>query len=306
MINSNSWIKYFLIGLIAGTLVTLAGGAAKRGFLFKCYEKMDSLLAGRDFTVSLPKKIFRTKHGEDFSKSIEVKNGGSFGPDGFLTFELYRGGTFSIPGNGWAEQKSNSYRDSAFIRSTAPLPDTYKISVVVGGIDYGLENIAGLPPDPEYPEGPQNENGCYLLAITDELPAGHHTNTWWHQHRKAVIDVDNNVWGHGMPNPVFMVYFDRANKLHSLDAGTGKWTDQWLSAFNYNPQDWYKVEIEKTNRQFILSLYNEKGRLLKRGSVNLPDVWQEDSSGHDYLVVGDPHENYYQGSMKIRAIAVVY
>ena len=242
---------------------------------------------------------------EDFSKPVKAVSGKSFGTEGQLTFELYRNGTFLIDGkSGYARQKSDSYRDSATIRSTQALPETYKISVVVGDIDYGLENISGLPQDPEYTEGPRNENGCYLIAITDTPPTGHHTNTWWHQHRKMVIDIDNNVWGHGMPNPVFMVYFDRDNKLVSYNGADNEWQKDWMKAVTYEPGQWYRVEIEKTKNQYIMSVRSDAGKLLKSASVDFKKIWNADEQHKDYFVIGDPHENYYQGSMKIKEIAV--
>jgi len=242
---------------------------------------------------------------EDFSKPITAANSKMFGDKGQLTFELYRDGTFIIDGgSGFAWQKSDSYRDAAIIRSTNPLPGTYKISAIVGGIDYDLSVIEGLPQDTEYAEGPQNENGCYLLAITDEAPLGHHTNDWWHEHRKVCIDVDNNVWGSGMPNPVFMVYFDKANKLMAFNGEKSQWEPRWDKAVTYNQSKWYKIEIEKTRREFIMSIYDEVGNLLRRGRVDLKDIWHEDGRHPDYLVIGDPHENYYQGSMKIKSITM--
>ncbi len=240
---------------------------------------------------------------EDFSKPITAINGRSFGKSGQLTFELYRGGTFVIDGrSGFAWQKSNHYGDVALIRSTEALPKTYKIRVIMGEIDYDLDRIAGLPQDPEYPQGPQNENGCYLLAITDENPSGHHPNLWWHEHRKLVIDVDNNVWGNGMPHPIFMVYFNQNNDLVAFDGLTQEWQTEWDKAVTYAPKAWYQIEVEKTDTQFILGIYDERGKLLQQGKVELTDIWHEDESHQDYFVVGDPHENYYQGSMKIESI----
>ena len=242
---------------------------------------------------------------EDFSKPMMAKAPESFGKYKQLTFELHRAGTFLIDGkSGYAWQKSESYLDSAFIRSTHELPKTYKISVTVGDIGYDLENIRGLANDPNYPEGPKNENGCYLLAITDEMPAGHHTNIWWHQHRKVVIDVDNNVWGHGMPHPIFMVYFDRDNQLVSFDGDNDQWQPEWKNAVTYESNQWYSVEVEKTHDEFILRVYDRNGRLLKSASADLKNIWHEDGSHPDYFVVGDPHENYYQGSVKIRSISM--
>jgi hypothetical protein len=242
---------------------------------------------------------------ENFSESIDVLNENTFGKSGQLTFQLYRGGAFIIDGeSGYAWQKSNNYGDVAIIRSTKPLPKTYKLQVVVGDIDYGLDKLIGLQNDPVYSEGPLNENGVYLLSITDEEPSGHHTNDWWHQHRKVVIDVDNNIWGSGMPNPIFMVYFDKENKLVAFNTKEDQWQYKWDKAVTYERGKWYVVEIEKTLESFILCIYDSQGKLLSGGIVPLDRIWHEDGKHPDYLVIGDPHENYYQGSMKIKSISM--
>lgn len=252
-------------------------------------------------------KSMKTTVTETFSKSLAVHNGAAFGPQNQFTFSLDQNGTFEIDGaSGLAWQKSASYKDSAIIRSTKPLPKTYKITAIVGGINYGLENIAGLPRDHEFPEGPPNENGCYLLSITDEVPNLPHTNIWWHQHRKLVIDVDNNVWGHGMPNPIFMVYFDKSNKLNAFSGEINAWQGQWLQAVTYDKDAFYKVEIERTLKEYILRISTEEGKLLKEGRVALDQVWHADKYYEDYLVIGEPHANYYQGSFKIKEITLQY
>ena len=258
-------------------------------------ENLDRLIEGSKIEIT-----------EDFTKATSAVNGKKFGSDGQLTFELFRNGTFNIDGkSGFAWQVSESYRDSAIIRSTEALPKTYKISVVLGEIDYGLERIEGLPQDPDYSEGPQNENGVYLLAITDELPSGHHTNDWWHQHRKVVIDVDNNIWGSGMPNPIFMIYLNKDNKLVCLDGQENHWVGKWRKGITYDSKAWYKVEIEKTNDSFILRVFDSNGKMLKGGIVPLEYVWHADGNYPEYFVIGDPHENYYQGSMKIKSISII-
>jgi hypothetical protein len=300
-------IIFFFIGLVLGVGVVAFSwdGLRKTARGLKDFNFTEAGLKGwnqvRQWTT-MRRKVF-----EDFSKPVKAVSGKAFGKEDQLTFELFRNGTFLIDGkSGYAWQRSDSYRDSAIIRSTNPLPETYKISVVVGGIDYGLENISGLPPDPEYKEGPQNENGCYFLTITDPPPTGHHTNTWWHQHRKVVVDVDNNVWGHGMPNPVFLVYFDKENKLVSYDGEENAWQKEWKKAVTYEPGQWYRVEIEKTKRQYIMTIRSESGQLLKTASVDLKKVWRVDEPHKDYFAIGDPHENYYQGSMKIKSITLYF
>ena len=300
-------VIFFLIGLALGIGIVVFSWNG----LHKTAQKLKDVNfteMGKNTLINMRQLTHKKRQViENFSKPIKAVSGKSFGKDGQLTFELYRNGTFVIDGkSGYAWQKSASYRDSAIIRSTKALPKTYKISVVVGGIDYGLENISGLPQDPEYTEGPQNENGSYLIAITDTPPIGHHTNTWWHQHRKVAIDVDNNVWGHGMPNPVFMVYFDRENKLVSYDGSANEWQKEWMEAVTYEPGRWYRVEIEKTKRQYIMSVRTDAGQLLKSASVGLKKIWNADEYHKDYFAVGDPHENYYQGSMKIKEISMRY
>jgi hypothetical protein len=218
--------------------------------------------------------------------------------------ELFRGGTFIIEGSGTAWQLSESYRDSAIIRSTRPLPRTYTIRVVVGAIDYELEHVRRLPRDPAYAEGPETQNGCYLLTITDTAPTEHYMNDWWHRHRKVVIDVDNNVWGSGMPHPIFMVYFDDQNKLVSWDGRKVGWEQAWRKGVEYRPDAWYVVDIQRTDTKYTLSVSDEAGTLLARGSVLLGDVWHATDGSPDYFALGDPHENYYQGSMKVRSISL--
>jgi hypothetical protein len=248
---------------------------------------------------------FQHKYVETFSSPLVPVSGAAFGPQNQFTFSMGAHGTFVIDGkSGLAWEKSDSYRDSAFIRSTHALPKTYKISAVVGDIDYGLEKIDGLDSDPDFPEGPQNENGCYLLTITDTRPDAPHTNIWWHQHRKLVIDVDNNVWGHGMPNPIFMVYFDKGNSLTAYDGNQNTWAKAWEKAVTYREKTFYKVEVEKTADEFILRIFSQEGRLLKEGRVGLDKVWHEDAYHEDYFAIGDPHANYYQGSMKIKQITL--
>jgi hypothetical protein len=160
--------------------------------------------------------------------------------------------------------------------------------------------------DPNYPEGPLNENGFYMLAITDVLPTAPHTNLWWHEHRKVVIDVDNNIWGNGMPNPVFMVYFDTNNNLSSYDGSQNQWVDQWTNAIMYQPNSYYRIEIEKTLQEFIFRAFTESNQLLKEATIALSNVWHAGGAYPEYFVIGEPHENYYQGSMKIKEISMTY
>lgn len=256
--------------------------------------------------LSVTKIFHKQKVIERFAEKMKAQNNKSFGLNNQLIFELHRNGSFLIEGDGIAWQKSDSYRDSGFIRSKDSLPSTYKVSVVLGNIDYGLDKLKGLKNDPDYAEGPLNENGVYLLAITDELPQAPHTNDWWHLHRKVAIDVDNNIWGYGKKNPVFMVYFDKNNGLNAYEGENNQWKNEWNSAIEYEEGKYYRVEIEKTKKEFILRIYSENNMKLKEAHISLEEIWNEDEFHKDYFVIGDPHENYYQGSMKIKEIIVQF
>ena len=308
-INNNLIVRAKKLLKLNGLINTLSDYTKKPQDLLKRRREIGDMIEKLNGIIN-GKKISESKDAstviEDFSKPITAGAGKSFGKDGAFTFELFREGTFIIDGNSnYAWQKSDSYRDSAFIRSTHALPETYKVSATVGDIDYDLSNIEGLSNDPEYKEGPRNENGVYLLAVTDKAPIGHHTNDWWHKHRKVVIDVDNNIWGAGMPHPIFMVYFDKDNDLVSYNGAMEKWQHKWLSAVHYELNKWYKVEIEKTKKEYIMRIYDEKGVLLKEAGVDISDVWHGDSRYPDYFVIGDPHENYYQGSFKIKSLSLL-
>jgi hypothetical protein len=131
-----------------------------------------------------------------------------------------------------------------------------------------------------------------LLTITDKIPNAPHTNVWWHQHRKLVIDVDNNIWGHGMPNPIFMVYFDKNNTLVSYDGKQIIWQSEWMSAVHYQANTFYRIELEKTLQEFIFRVFTENNQLLKEARIALSQIWHKDAQ--EYFAIGDLHENYYQ------------
>ncbi|MFC1510628.1 hypothetical protein ACFL49_03105, partial [Candidatus Omnitrophota bacterium] len=236
---------------------------------------------------------------------LDVIDGNNFGPKGVFTFELFRGGTFSIDAKqGILTGESSHYGDVSLIRSTYSLPSEYKIRVQVGDIDFGLEHLVGLKKDVKYHEGPLNENGCYLIAITDQRPDDHYTNDWWHRHRKLVIDVDNNAWGYGMPNPIFMVYFDRDNKLMAFDGDRLEWVREWEKGFEYERKSWYYVELEKKHGKYTYRILDEGENLLRESQVNVDEVWHTEEQYPEYFVIGDPHENYYQGSFKLKLVSI--
>lgn len=269
--------------------------------LIACFCAIGIFFMNGAFLVSSLSQEFEVS----FDQELDVTDGAAFGPGGHFTFELYRGGSFVIDTKkGEASQISNHYGDVALIRSTDTLPAEYIIRVKIGEIDYGLDHLLGLSNDPLYREGPLNENGCYLIAITDQPPTEHYTNDWWHQHRKLVIDVDNNVWGHGAPNPIFMAYFDRNNQLLTFDGDRLEWVSQWTAGVRYEENQWYTVELQKTKEEYFYRIFDHEENLLRESRVFVDEVWHADEKYSEYFVIGDPHENYYQGSFKIKNISM--
>ena len=129
MLNKNKdKLIIFLIGFCIGIFLAVAGGGVlKKAAKFLKVPKHLTAIRNKFPSISLGS---RGEVREDFTKSTLAVNGKSFGKNNQLTFELFRNGTFVIDGeSGHAWQKSKSYRDSAFIRSTNPLSKTYKIMV---------------------------------------------------------------------------------------------------------------------------------------------------------------------------------
>ena len=90
----------------------------------------------------------------------------------------------------------------------------------------------------------------------------------------------------------------------AFNGETKEWQTKWTQGLTYQPKAWYQVEVEKTQMQYIFRVLDEQGNILQEAAVDLTDVWHADSNHPDYVVLGDPHENYYQGSMKIKEITI--
>ena len=140
---SNKKMKLFIIGFLIGAAV--AGAAGLLIVKVSGFSKIETVIK---IVKASTQGMFAKKDGTykqvtiKFDEPMTAAPGKSFGKYNQLTFELFREGAFLIDGkSGYAHQKSGSYRDSAIIRSTEPLPTTYKISVVVGEIYYPFVNI---------------------------------------------------------------------------------------------------------------------------------------------------------------------
>ena len=236
---------------------------------------------------------------DNFTTSRTFSDGLSFGKCNALTVETAGSPTLSVVDNSYLLASSNDIPDGFIIRTTNPLPATYKVTVDMGDIDFDLLNPSDF------------ENGVYLPTIT-AVAGAPTTNDWWHSNRKVHIDVDNNIWGSGGEHPVFIGYYDPssltepdpANGQLVYDNATHAWIEintSWASAFNYAPNTWYTFEIEKTPTTYFFRIYDAFSRvLLREASIPIADV----RSGDDFLAIGDPHTNYYQGSIKIANLRI--
>ncbi len=226
----------------------------------------------------------------DFNAPLVLANGTTFGMCDLLTMETAGTPNLTVTGDGYLLAQSPSKTDGFVIRSTAPLPATYRISVDVGNIEFDLLNKT------------DEENGLYFIAISDE-PGKPAQNNWWHAHRKIVLDTDNNMWNSGGKHPVFFGYYNSSDDIRFYDSHSNSWVNDWNAALNYESDTWYTFELEKTNAEYIYRVYERDiNNLLIQASIPLSSV--KGKSAPDYLAIGDPHTNYYAGSAAIDNIRI--
>lgn len=214
-----------------------------------------------------------------------------FGADGWLTAESYTrdrttsfDGLVSVvadpaePSNKVLHISSPAHTDATVIRSSAPLPSRYRVSLRVGFAAFG-DGSPGLngyatgqeTAEPWWPDSAVTQNGFYELAILDALPRPHN-NTWIHHHRKVVFDSDNNVppwmeifdgqrWLQSGERPVMMFAVDgrgpdsaRSGKPFLAWSG-GAWQQDAIRAVDsYLPDEWYGVSIERVDATFTMTI----------------------------------------------------
>jgi hypothetical protein len=184
-------------------------------------------------------------------------------------------------------------------------------------------------------------NGFYWLAILDRPPMPHN-NIWLHHHRKFVIDSWNrrnfnytvNVFaldGKSGTHPAFGKEF-----ISYID-------NQWQNISNvpvdfYLPHQWYTVTFTRTALFYEFSI---KGRFKNAGQKIYTDridirkncvfhynqtqdeldpscvdntvqrflgntfiTWPKDSAYPEYFMLGEPHINYYEGSVLVDDITL--
>jgi hypothetical protein len=220
---------------------------------------------------------------------------------------------------------SPSHTDGLVIRSTDELPERYRVCLRVGyaafgdGKPGGLNGYAGGETDEPWSHGDATlENGFYWLTILDATPRPHN-NVWIHHHRKVVIDSDNNkeawtnIWeGKGWvadgQHPIMMFGVDKDG---SDDPDTGRpflsWSNGALQPVGtiravdaYKDNTWYSACIERNEQGFVLTVSGDfkwGGQQTYVGTIPVSSVYQAGAGVPDFFMFGDPHNNYYRGSV---------
>ncbi|MEM1142960.1 MAG: hypothetical protein AAGI88_10280 [Pseudomonadota bacterium] len=182
----------------------------------------------------------------------------------------------------------------------------------------------------------RNHNGVYWAAIMDTAPQPNN-NIWSHHHRKFFIDTWNypgrmfgvtiaGVLGKSRTDP-------NTGKSFVAHDGTD-WNDYSVTpGLFYVPERWYRVIVERRRGDFRFSVNGElkdvgyatvEGQLnaeekclyhynrsaseldescLVGDSLQIGDktilIWPSGSAYADYFMLGDPHINFYEGSVLV-------
>jgi hypothetical protein len=229
------------------------------------------------------------------------------------------------PNNHVLKVSSPQHTDGMVVRPTVPLPARYRVCLKVGyasfgdGKPTGLNGYLGGETDGPWSNGDASlENGFYWLTILDATPRPHN-NLWIHHHRKVVIDSDNNkdswtnIWeGNGWvadgQHPIMMFGVD---KTGDDEDSTGRpflsWSHGALQPSGairavdaYKDNTWYNACIERNPVSFVLTVSGDfkwGGQQTYVGTIPLSLVYAAEPGIPDFFMFGDPHNNYYRGSV---------
>ncbi len=228
------------------------------------------------------------------------------------------------PANHVLRVASPKSTDGLVIRSTAKLPDRYRVCVRAGYASFGdgksaRNGYAGNETSAPWGNDPSSsENGFYWLTILDATPRPHN-NIWIHHHRKVCIDSDNNtdawtnIWeGHSWvadgQHPIMMFGLDKDSDDHGL---TGRsflsWSNGALQPSGeiravdaYKDSTWYTACIERNPANFVLSISGDfkfGGQQTYIATIPVKLVYAAEPGVPDFFMFGDPHNNYYRGSV---------
>jgi len=222
---------------------------------------------------------------------------------------------------------SPEHTDATVVRSTNALPKKYRVCVKVGFASFGdgkpgarsLNGYAGGETDEPWSNGDATlENGFYWLTILDTTPRPHN-NLWIHHHRKVTIDSDNNkeswtnIWeGKGWvadgQHPVMMFGVDKeGNDEDSTGRPFLSWSKGALQPSGairavdaYKDNTWYTACIERNEDAFVLTTSGDfkwGGQQTYVATIPARRVYAASEGDPDYFMFGDPHTNYYRGTV---------
>ena len=229
------------------------------------------------------------------------------------------------PNNHVLKLASPKHTDAVVIRPTNPLPPRYRVCLKVGfaafgdGEPGGLNGYAGGETDEPWSNGDATlENGFYWLTILDATPRPHN-NVWIHHHRKVTIDSDNNKeawtniwegksWIADGQHPVMMFGVDKnGNDEDSTGRPFLSWSHGALqppgairAADAYKDKTWYTACIERNETNFVLTTSGDfkwGGQQTYVATIPLSSVYATADGIPDFFMFGDPHNNYYRGSI---------
>ena len=229
------------------------------------------------------------------------------------------------PTNHVLKVSSPLHTDGLVIRNTRPLPPSYRVCVNVGFASFGDGKRNGLNgylggehATPWLDDDSSAENGFYWLTILDSTPRPHN-NIWIHHHRKVVIDSDNNkdawtnMWEGGKwtpdgQHPIMMFGVDKdgsdddANGLPFLSWSNGALqpAGEIRAVDAYKDNTWYTACIARQPQAFILTVSGDfkwGGRQTYTGTIPIDSIYQAGPGIPDFFMFGDPHNNYYRGSV---------
>ncbi|MDX2367584.1 MAG: hypothetical protein QNK36_04150 [Colwellia sp.] len=184
-------------------------------------------------------------------------------------------------------------------------------------------------------------NGFYWLAILDSPPMPHN-NIWIHHHRKFVIDSWNRKDFNNTVNVIALDGKSETHQVFGkkfisyVDSRWQKISD--VPVDHYLPNEWYTVTFTRTGLYYEFSI---KGRFKNAGKTTYTDridyrknciyhynqtpeelepncidnreqsflgkdfvSWPKDSAYPEYFMFGEPHINYYEGSVLVDDITL--
>ena len=263
----------------------------------------------------------------------------ALGTGGFLTLELYsrspkdpgllarRVTDPADPSNQVLQIASPEHTDGVLLRTSRALGRRYQICARVGylnvGTGDGLNGYHGGEQNEPWQSGDgdaTNENGCYLAALYRSVPQPHN-NLFAHQERLAFIDTDNNtegwtrIWDPGSRqfvrsgwHPLMIAAVDgrgasgeNGPPIVSYAAEGWNQPGQLLAADAYQDNTWYTVCIVRRGNQLTLRLsgtFRYGGRTTYEAMLADTSAVVHGDALH-YWALGDPHINYYEGSLLV-------